>query len=177
MTVHAFVDESARDGRYYVCVAVLDPGHLVTTRKQLKGLLLPGQRELHFKDEKKPRRKLLACRMAALPASVTVYYSPSCRWEEEGARQRCLADAVRRVLALGGHRLVIDSREEQDSHDRRTIRQVLGKYPSETMLAYEHMESTGEPLLWIADAVAWCYGAGGDWRRRILPIIDDVREA
>jgi hypothetical protein len=31
-----------------------------------------------------------------------------------------------------------------------------------------------EPLLWVSDAVAWAMGAGGDWRRRVEPMIDEV---
>lgn len=29
---------------------------------------------------------------------------------------------------------------------------------------YDHMPPYGDPLLWIADAVAWCSSAGGAWR-------------
>jgi hypothetical protein len=25
--------------------------------------------------------------------------------------------------------------------------------------------------LWVSDAVAWCHGAGGDWLRRIAPLV------
>jgi hypothetical protein len=36
---------------------------------------------------------------------------------------------------------------------------------------YEHVDSTSEPLMWISDVVAWCYGAGGHWRKRVDPIL------
>lgn len=39
-------------------------------------------------------------------------------------------------------------------------------------MTFEHLDSTAEALLWIADAVAWCYGQGGDMRRRIEPIVE-----
>jgi hypothetical protein len=39
---------------------------------------------------------------------------------------------------------------------------------------YEHVDSTSESLLWIADIVAWCFGAGQDWRKRIDPIVNAV---
>jgi hypothetical protein len=29
-------------------------------------------------------------------------------------------------------------------------------------------------MLAAADAIAWAYGAGGDWRRRVAPSIDVV---
>ena len=36
---------------------------------------------------------------------------------------------------------------------------------------YDHRSSTSEPLLWAVDAVVWAVGAGGDWRRRVDPIV------
>jgi hypothetical protein len=36
---------------------------------------------------------------------------------------------------------------------------------------FDHRPSRGEPLLWAADAVAWAVGAGGDWKRRIDPVV------
>ena len=38
--------------------------------------------------------------------------------------------------------------------------------------AYVHLPAHQEPLLWSADALAWAYGAGGDWRRRVDPLLD-----
>jgi hypothetical protein len=37
--------------------------------------------------------------------------------------------------------------------------------------AYEHLRSHEDPALWIPDVLAWCHGAGGDWRRRIAPLV------
>jgi hypothetical protein len=51
---------------------------------------------------------------------------------------------------------------------------ALGVRPSKTELTYEHVDSTAEPLLWISDAVAWCFGAGGDWRCRASPLITEI---
>ena len=42
-------------------------------------------------------------------------------------------------------------------------------------MVYDHRLSSGEPLLWAADAVIWAIGAGGDWRRRVANIADIVR--
>jgi hypothetical protein len=41
-------------------------------------------------------------------------------------------------------------------------------------LTYEHVRSADEPLLWVADVVAWAYGAAGDWRRRTEKVIGKV---
>ncbi|WP_255632240.1 hypothetical protein [Amycolatopsis sp. TNS106] len=65
------------------------------------------------------------------------------------------------------------------SHDDRLpgcLQKALGHRPSKTELTYEHLNSTAEPLLWISDAVGWCFGAGGTWRRRASRLIDSVIE-
>ncbi|WP_208025943.1 hypothetical protein [Amycolatopsis acidicola] len=103
-----------------------------------------------------------------------IYMAPCTPKTEEQDRQRCLAEAVRRLVACRAQRVIIDSREEQDRHDNVTIYRALGCRPSTTGVTYTHQDSTSAPLLWIPDAVAWCYGAGGDWRRRIEPAIADV---
>ena len=41
-------------------------------------------------------------------------------------------------------------------------------------LAYEHLKPHEEPVLWIPDAVAWCHGSGGEWCRRVMPLVDEV---
>ncbi|WP_236795769.1 hypothetical protein [Amycolatopsis sp. GM8] len=174
MPVHAFIDESGRGHRYFICVAVIDPADLAPTRKRLSALLLPGQRELHFKTEKPPRRRLLADRIAELPVNANIYEAACMPKTEEQSRQRCLEQAICDLVEVQAHRVVLDSREEQDRHDRATIYQTLGRKNSD--LTHEHLNSASVPLLWIPDAVAWCYGAGGDWRRRIMPVVSKVIE-
>jgi len=56
----------------------------------------------------------------------------------------------------------------------RTLRRFLGPYPSGSQLVYEHLDSTSESLLWIADIAGWCFGAGAEWRKRIDPIMTAV---
>ncbi|MTD55005.1 hypothetical protein [Amycolatopsis pithecellobii] len=174
MSVHAFIDESGRGRRYFICAAVVEPAELAPARKRLSGLLLPGQRELHFKTEKPPRRRLLADRIAELPVATNIYETACTPKTEEQARQRCLEQAMSDLIERRAHRVVLDSREEQDRHDRTTIYRALGRQGTE--LAHEHLNSASVPLLWIPDAVAWCYGAGGDWRRRVMPVVSKVIE-
>jgi len=174
--VHAFIDESGRDRQYLICVAVVDPTKLAPVRKALSALLLPGQRELHFKTEKPPRRRILADRIARLPVTTLIYQTKSTRKTEERDRQRCLEQAVHDLLDLRAHRLVLDTRDLRDAYDRTTIYRVFGLRGLATELPYEHTDSKLAPLLWIPDSVAWCYGAGGDWRRRILPVVSKVIE-
>lgn len=83
----------------------------------------------------------------------------------------CLAHDL---LVRQAHRLAIDTRNERDLHDQRTLRRVLGPHPSASELVYEHVDSATESLLWIADLAAWCYGAGQEWRKRVDPITSAV---
>lgn len=171
--VHVFVDESQRGHLYLVATAIIEPAAVAELRKQVRSLLLPGQRELHFKKEKPERRRMLADQVARWPIAVTVY-THSYQRNPEPARQACLHRMVGDVIERQAGRLVIDSREEQDRSDQQTIRQTLRRHPSQHRLTWEHTESTGELLLALPDLAAWCYGAGGDWRKRIEPILADV---
>jgi len=61
----------------------------------------------------------------------------------------------------------------RDVHDRDTIQQALGFRPATTRLAYEHIDSRLEPILWVSDAVAWCFGAAGQWRDRTARLVEE----
>lgn len=169
VSLHAFVDESRRNDRYLLAAAFIDPRDLRRHRKLLGRLLMPGQRELHFKREKTDRRKAILSKLVVCGPVVRIY-EVDCAESEEQARTACLIKLVGDLLDQGATRLVLDSREVRDRHDRMAIRRILGKHPSKD-LVYEHLDSTSDPLLWIADVVAWCYGAGGEWRRRAAPLV------
>jgi hypothetical protein len=81
---------------------------------------------------------------------------------------------VEDLLKNGARRLVLDSRGDRDRHDVRTLQNALGAYPAATHLTYEHLDSTHELLIGVADMIGWAYGAGGDWRRRVAPAIVSV---
>ncbi|WP_179118522.1 hypothetical protein [Saccharothrix sp. ALI-22-I] len=41
-------------------------------------------------------------------------------------------------------------------------------------LTYEHFRAHEGPMLWAGDAIAWSYGAGGEWRRRVAGRLEKV---
>jgi hypothetical protein len=43
-------------------------------------------------------------------------------------------------------------------------------------LTWDHRERHQEPLLWVADAVAWCVNRGGEWERMVRPMIVETIE-
>ena len=172
MSVHVFVDESYR-GAYLLAAAVVEPAALTPTRILLRSLCAPRQRRLHFGTESDPRRRAILAQLVGCSAKVRIY---SCRGNEIAARAACLTRVVVDALADQAHRLVIESREGRDHADRHVIYATLQRADKPVELAYEHMRPHEEPLLWIADAAAWAYGAGGDWRRRVGPLLDKVIE-
>ncbi len=171
MSTHAFVDESFRDGLYLLAATLVPAGDVRKLRTQMRGMLLPGQRELHLKGEKGPRRRQLLDQVVATGAQVSVYTALCTGRDQENARALCLHRLVTDLAAARGQRLILDSRPGRDNLDARTIRAALAKTHPDDRLSWEHLDSISDPLIWISDAVCWAYGAGGDWRRRIEPAL------
>lgn len=59
--------------------------------------------------------------------------------------------------------------------DKRVLFRDVKRHGVSGTLTYVHESPHQEPLLWIADAVAWSYTRGGDWKRRIQPLIATTR--
>lgn len=168
---HVFVDESQRNGRYLLCAALVAPAALGDGRNLMRSLCQPRQRRLHFKTESDPRRRAILSQLARSEAHVRIYVSTG---DEITARAECLTQLTSDLIGFDARRLVIESRQGRDQADRHVIFATLEAHDHAGSPTYEHMLPHEEPLLWIPDAVAWAYGAGGDWRRRVDPMISKV---
>jgi hypothetical protein len=71
--------------------------------------------------------------------------------------------------------LVLDSRGERDQRDRQTLARTLAKLRVD--MHYSHRGSKDEPLLGLADAFGWCFGAGKRWGQQVAPHIVSVVKA
>lgn len=171
--MHGFVDESRRGTTYLLACVVISPKSLGGARATLRQLLLPGQRRIHLTDETK-RRAFLLDAYADLEVAAWLYSITAQVREERAARERCLAALVDDLLAMDARRLVLESREGRDHHDRAVIHSRVQRSNHE--LAYEHLLPREEPLLWVADGFAWSQGAGGTWRQRVAPRIRHLRD-
>jgi hypothetical protein len=170
---HAFVDESARGGRYILCAALVDARDLDEVRKLARSLCLPGQARWHFKSESDRRRRLIIDQIIRCDAiRATLYVAKGL---EIPARRMCLTTLVFDLIDQKASRLIIESQEGQDPRDRGTILDALHAAGGE--LNYAHLRPHLDAALWVPDAIAWAYGAGGQWRRqRVQPAVDLVRE-
>lgn len=123
-----------------------------------------------FVDESVRRQRyLLACVLAQ------VHDLPELRMamkSEFVARNMCLSAVVVAVQRREVQRLIIESRDD-DREDERHLIRVRQPAPQ---LIFEHRRANTEPMLWVADALAWACGAGAAWRRRIDRVLVEVIE-
>ncbi|MDL9978754.1 hypothetical protein [Microbacterium candidum] len=163
-----FIDESKARG-YYVIATATAFGSIHATNKLLRELLKPGQNRLHFKSESDSRRRLILSTMSTLDVRVSV-------WGVRGlpdkvARPRCLEALVEEAATAGASQLIIERDASLERADRQLIAGVLRRTDVAGM-RYEHCAPHEQPLLWVSDAVAWCYSNGGDWVRRVEAIVE-----
>ncbi|WP_367133491.1 hypothetical protein [Saccharothrix sp. HUAS TT1] len=172
MSAHVFVDESRRSS-YLLVAAYVPTRQLLPIRAVMRGLCLSGERRVHFQAENDSRRRRVVARLVEQSLRVRIYTG---RGRQDAVRAALLRELVAEVLDAGARRLVIESRGvARDRDDRREIVGTLQRLraPGDA-LSYEHFRPHEDPALWIPDAVAWCFGAGGDWRRRVEPLVDKV---
>ncbi len=167
MSAQAFVDESGRGSSYHVCVAVVANGDVDSLRRLVRSFCLPGQRRWHFVHERDSRRRQIIDALTVTGQVTALIFHGKGRDAE--IRANCFQRMVQPLLDRNVTRLVIESREGRDDLDRQVLISQLRDCPE--AFGYDHMPPHGDPLLWIADAIAWCSSAGGAWRERIDPIV------
>jgi hypothetical protein len=172
---HVFIDESKRRG-YLLVASVVVPGDLDPIRRMLRGLVLPGQRRLHMKDENNQRRRSIATAISVSGVTATVCDAGRRYRNERERRAACLHALVIDAAQRGDAMLVLEQDDTLLSWDNQRLIEFTREADCRDTLRYEHRRAASELLLAVPDAVAWCWAKGGDWRRRIEPIVTDVRE-
>jgi len=162
--VHAFIDESQRRATYLLACAQVPDADMANVRRTLRACRLPGQRRLHFVDERDQRRRQLLAVFAQLPIEFVVVAVPLGSRREAEARRLAL-QAIIGKIADDTDRLIIESRQGRDLEDRRAIATSLKH--TRTTLHYAHRQPHDEPGLWLPDGVAWAVGAGGRWLKHL----------
>ena len=168
---HVFVDES-KAGSYYIAAAVISPADVTATRSAIKSLRYKGSSSVHFKSERDATRRAFL-KGAAQTGVKTVVYVVSGQ-PDKLARPACLEALIQDLCEAEAERLVLEQDDSLAAADRRIIHAEL-KARGNTGLEYRHMRRTEEPLLWVGDAVAWCFQKGGPWRTEAEPLIGEVR--
>lgn len=173
MSSHVFVDETKRRGYLLVASAVVT-GDLADTRRMLRGLVLSGQRRLHMKDESDSRKRSIATAIAVSGIAATIYDAGQRYRTERERRAECLRTLVVDLADHDVAMLVLEQDDTLVASDRKLLYRAT-RDAGCPELRYEHQRAATEQLLALPDAIAWCWAKGGDWRRRIEPVVTDVR--
>ncbi|SDP76842.1 hypothetical protein SAMN04487914_13628 [Arthrobacter sp. ok909] len=168
---HAFVDEP-KSKAYYIAASVIAPTDVASARRAISALRRTGQRRVHFKSESDGSRK--AFLNGAIDAGLTTRLYVARNMPDKAARPLCLERLVQDLVAAGATRLVLESDESLEQADRRIIAKRLKSLGADDGLRYMHCKPHEEPLLWVGDAVAWCYQKGGDWVRKASPLVQEI---
>lgn len=165
------MDES-KSGRYILAVAVVERSDVSRLRAEVRSLVLPGQSRIHFTKERDQRkRKILSC---LIDLGIQAHVFESFEKSETLARKSCLSALVS-FAAQGRHSKIVLERDESIvQSDRRILYQESRLISPTEWLTYELEVPRKEPLLWLADVIAWSYAKGGDWQRRVNPLISGV---
>jgi hypothetical protein len=163
-----FVDETKAKG-YTMVAAVVVPHDATELRKEMRALVLRGQRRIHFTRESDTRRRFILSRLVEL--GVRAHIVQSTANKQADGREECLTQLVELAADNDHTRIVLERDASIEQADRRILYREVSSRGLRSTLKYEHEAAHDEPLLWIADAVAWSHARGGDWRRRIEPML------
>ena len=89
---------------------------------------------------------------------------------ESARRSRALHTVVQLALPEPSAALVLDHDQTLVARDARSISDACRAAGTDS-ITYSHQTLASQPLLALPDVIAWCWARGGDWRRRITPII------
>lgn len=162
----AYLDESQR-GDFYAIAAIAVPHGAVGEARRMLRAVSPKGRVVrrHFVKESERERKRLLGVFRELPGATYVCMTTSSDAVVE--RRALLLDRVVQQLLVGGlDRLVLDYiDEEQQRRDRKVLWSTL-RSARTVEFSYE-VPHSGEPMLWVPDALAWCAGHP-DWRSSLV---------
>lgn len=171
--MQVFVDES-KAGGYAVVAALVQPADVSDARRSLRELLLPGQRRIHFLDESERRRRMIIDRLIELDLRTTVYEAGPSYRTDRARRAACLEALVADHAPERETLLYLELDQSCVDADRRVLYAATRATGCGDRLRYHHVTPGAEPLVWVPDAVAWSYKRGGEWRRRVAPLIAGI---
>jgi len=112
---------------------VVLPEDLDAIRRVLRGLVLPGQRRLHMKDESAPRKRYIATAISVSEVQATIYDAGRRYRNERERRAACLRAIVEDAAQRGDAMLVLTRRLArqlgQPAPDRVHSRGRLPRHP------------------------------------------------
>jgi len=163
-----FIDES-KSRRYLFAVTVVEEPALGKLRKQLRDLVMPGQRCVHFSGESDSRRRKILSQIDHLGLRARIFESGLSY--ELSARGHCFEQVIDFAAEVEATRIVIERDDSLFSFDERCLKEILKNRNLLGVIGFEHSYKHEDPLLWPSDAIAWCQNRGGDWAKSAAGLI------
>ncbi len=170
MSAQVFIDESHRKSRYLLIATFIPINEVNSLRRKLRQApTKPGQTFHMTKASNETRLKmcylLTECKLNCL---VIEHCDPSATQFE--ARMACLDTLCKQSKIQSASQMTLDfsTTEVQDCRIFEAHRSRLSSH----FPIYRHSPSRHEPLLWVPDAVGWCWGRGGYWKKLIEPCVN-----
>lgn len=175
MEQHVFVDES-KARNFLLIASVMLPAGVTAARRDVRALVLPGQRRIHMKTESDARRRVLLSKFEEFGFTATIFRAGAAHKRELDRREACLRQLVAQLAGGGDTILCLESDETLDDRDRRQLYGFARDAGCAERLRYHHARAAQEPLLAVPDVIGWAWAKGGDWRRRTDGLVVDVIE-
>jgi len=129
--------------------------------------LLSGQRSIHFSKESVRRRKIVISAIEKVNPQIVMVRALTKETVE--TRMLLIREIVNVAVAKKLDFLTFDLDETTLFKDRLVLK--LETIKLKRQIFWDHKMRHEEPLLWVADAVAWCVNRGGEWERMVRPMI------
>ena len=126
---------------------------------------MPGQRSIHFVKEAESRRRKLIKEITDLGFSGIRFEAKE--KNQKLARELCIKEIVRFADKNEIRNLAFERDESAVANDEKWLKEEIRETQGIDRLGFVHLNRFEEPLLWVADAIAWCDARGGDWEKRI----------
>ena len=155
----AYADESFRQGGRYLLAIVVAEGPVGESRQLLRGQAKQFKKKFHFNELTQAQRSTAMSMISALEGLKShVFEHRLERGEGQmDARAVVLSAAVAMLQEQGVSHLLLDHFQGAEKIDGKTIRHAREQRRDAT-LNYAHAFYSDEPLLWVADAVAFNAG-------------------
>jgi hypothetical protein len=146
-----FADESKFKRYLFGVINIANP-RIDEARKLVRSLTLPGQRSLHFAKESERRRTQLLS--ALLQIEMQIFIIQTDMPDGREGRAAALDGLMRLARDLDSTSLSIERDDSSHNSDQKLLKEGLRNQEDISFrIQYRHEE----PMLWVADAVAWSF--------------------
>ncbi len=124
-----------------------------------------------MKDERDSQRREMAAALVDAGVEVVIYDAGRRYSTQRRAREACLRAVVTDAAAEAAALLVLEQDDSLVQWDAQHLIELARATGCRDRLRYDHLRASAEQLLAVPDAVAWCWARGGEWRRRVDPVV------